>query len=147
MTARLILRSWDRPRLFELDPARGAMSRLRTGSVADSTEVSGFVKSCIGGAPLVVYRHHGSWYLQHGFRRWLLADENLRIVVRKWLFGRRIAIEAPGVHINCWISDLGQWLGKRLDPTYDHLDKSADDFPLWLAERRVEARRYDVSRK
>lgn len=144
MSNRLLVRSWDRPDLFELGPSRGLIRRCSEPASPDKKEVCGFLKSCAGGKPLVAYSYLGSWYLQVGGHRWRLADGELRIEVKKWLLGRRIEIDAPGFHHTCRVIDLGDWLGRRLDPTYDHLDQSANDFPLWLAERRAEARRGPV---
>lgn|GEM_PF-2155547 len=145
MNGHLVVRSWDRPRLFELDPASGRLVRYGSGAGAEATESAGFVKSCIFGSPLMVYQQERSWFLQIGRRRWPLANTELKIEVKKWALGRRIEIDAPGFRTTCRVSDLGFWLGKTLDPTFDRLDHEATDFPLWLAQRRAEARgaRYD----
>lgn len=141
MNRPLIVRSWDRPRLFELDPAGGELVRCRAAEGSDATDTDGFVKSCLLGPPLVIYRHETTWIFQVGRHRWPLADPDLKIVVKRWFLGRKIEIDAPGFRATCRISDAGFRLGQRLDPTFDRLDHEAADFPFWLATRRAEARR------
>ena len=138
MSGVVTLQCWDRSnRVWRLDPELGALEPIRFDPAKEMIS-GGFVKRGLVGSPLIVYSLEGVWYLQIKKERWPLADPELHFEVRRWgcFTGIKVRI-GPSCHKLIYGQPL-DYLSRRLDPTYDDLDDSIADFPLWLAEKRGE---------
>lgn len=118
--------------LLELASGRMDMKADLVGS--DSQDYQGRFKNFWVGGVASVFQLQMTWFIQIGESRWTLGERDLYLnrtvigpigmfTVRSGKF-KRMFIE----------SRVGAMLSRIVDPTYDHINSWADDFPGWVVD-------------
>ncbi|MCP3997778.1 MAG: hypothetical protein GY722_22355 [bacterium] len=135
--SKLFLRFWgsySKAYLFEV--GSGRLERRRDAR----RKADGFVKRCLIGKKILVFKDERAWFIQVGKRRTILSDPEL--VIRFLRFGPCVTliVDLQGQSSRHLYTQIMQDFVRFVDPGYDRLDQECEDFLVWL-EIKVDSER------